>query len=404
MLSLAADAGGRSEGRRDPIRRVVSRNSDAGEAVAELRDQLADGDPAFIFLFVAPAFDLEALAAAASEAFGETPVFGATSAGEISPSGYEAGSIVAAAFERSHFDVEVDCIDDLSCYTLDQGRDLAKRLLRRLDQRSGSRQGRDFALLSADGLARREEALVAGLAWGFGSIPLLGGSAGDGLEFRRTRVLCAGRFRENAALVALVRSRCPFRLFKFDHFEPIGARMVVTGADVDERLITEINAEPAAEEYARLLHLDPSELSPFVFAAHPLVVRVGGAYYVRSIQGVEPGGGLRTFCAIDEGLVLMIARARHMARELEESLAELRNGLGEPTAVLTFDCVLRRLEAERTGQTSALSEILSRYRAVGFCSYGQQFRAMHVSQTVVGAYFYDPDAAAAAAGDLAAAE
>ena len=49
--------------------------------------------------------------------------------------------------------------------------------------------------------------------------------------------------------------------------------MVVTEADPERRLVREINAEPAAREYARLVGKDPDQLSPFTFAAHPVVVR-----------------------------------------------------------------------------------------------------------------------------------
>ena len=39
----------------------------------------------------------------------------------------------------------------------------------------------------------------------------------------------------------------------FDHFTPASDRMVVTEALPEERVILSINAEPAAEEYARLI-------------------------------------------------------------------------------------------------------------------------------------------------------
>jgi hypothetical protein len=37
------------------------------------------------------------------------------------------------------------------------------------------------------------------------------------------------------------------------------------------------------------------------FAAHPLMVRAGGDYHVRSVQSANPDGSLTFYCAIDEG-------------------------------------------------------------------------------------------------------
>ena len=85
-----------------------------------------------------------------------------------------------------------------------------------------------------------------------------------------------------------MRSRCPIRVFKIDHMQPTDIKMVVTDADPERRLVREINAEPAAREYARLVGKDPDQLSPFIFAAHPVVVRIGDQHHIRAIQKVEP--------------------------------------------------------------------------------------------------------------------
>ena len=58
----------------------------------------------------------------------------------------------------------------------------------------------------------------------------------------------------------------------------------------------------------------PDDLGPFSFASYPLVVKVGGDYYCRSIRNMNPDGSLSFFCAIDEGLVFTVARPRDMVR------------------------------------------------------------------------------------------
>ena len=73
----------------------------------------------------------------------------------------------------------------------------------------------------------------------------------------------------------------------------------VTEADIEHRIVKELNAEPAALEYSRAVGLSESNLELFSFAAHPVLVRVGGAYYARSIQRTNPDGSLQFFCAIE---------------------------------------------------------------------------------------------------------
>ena len=113
------------------------------------------------------------------------------------------------------------------------------------------------------------------------------------------------------------RSRCPVEVFKTDHLVPTETRMVVTSADPARRIVREINAEPAAREYARLLGKDPEQLSAFTFAAHPVVVRIGGQHHVRAIQRVAENGDLIFFSAIDEGVILTLADPSDMIAHLE---------------------------------------------------------------------------------------
>jgi hypothetical protein len=125
-------------------------------------------------------------------------------------------------------------------------------------------------------------------------------------------------------------------------------------------------------------------LSPLVFAAHPVVVKIGGEYHVRSIQKVEPDGSLRFYCGIDEGLVLTVAHGEDLAENLSRNLEKIKAQLGETDMILGFDCILRRLEAEQKQKTREVSRVLMKNKVVGFCTYGEQFHSMHVNQTFTG--------------------
>jgi hypothetical protein len=169
--------------------------------------------------------------------------------------------------------------------------------------------------------------------------------------------------------------------------------MVVTEADPERRLVREINAQPAAEEYARLVGVAPDQLSHFVFAAHPVTVRVGGHHHVRAIQKVEPNGDLAFFAAIDEGLVHTLAEGSDNVEHLGRALDALTVGGRQPDAILGCDCILRRLEVAQIQAQRAVSRLLAQHRVVGFSTYGEQYNAVHVNQTFTGVAIYPPDEA-----------
>ena len=371
-----------------PLVATASVAADSPDVAGRLAEGLGPGPFSVVVLFISPLADLGALTAGL-RVFGAVPVIGCTTAGEISGAGYAEGQVVALALPVAHFAVDTLLVPDLSAIA---AQDMIGRLIR---ARMGLMRGRpgwehEFAFLMVDGLSVREDELTAALAAGLGPLPLFGGSAGDGVRFRQTFVLHGGVMRSHAAVVAVVRSDCRVKVFNLDHLVPTGRRMVVTEADPVRRIVRQINAEPAAQEYARLLGKDPAQLTAFTFAAHPLVVRIGGRHHVRAIQQVAANGDLVFYSAIDEGLVLTLAEPQDMVAHLGAELAKLSVG-GAPEAILACDCILRRMEAQEKQMTGEISALLRQHRVTGFSTYGEQFNSMHVNQTMTGVAIYAPD-------------
>ena len=130
-------------------------------------------------------------------------------------------------------------------------------------------------------------------------------------------------------------------------------------------------------------------MTTFTFAAHPVVVRIGGQHHVRSIQRMAPNGDLIFFSAIDEGLVLTLAEPMPMADHLDQELSRLSEG-GAPAAILACDCILRRIEAEEKQLFGQISGVLRKHRVLGFSTYGEQMGTVHVNQTMTGIAIYPP--------------
>ncbi len=371
-----------------PLVCTASVSARAPDAAQQLRAALGPGPFAQVIVFISPEADLTALNQQLQQAFAQDLVIGCTTAGEISAQGYAEGEIVAVALPCAHFATDCLLIPDLTAI---DPQALIGQLIRRRAALTAAHEGWDheFAFLLVDGLSTREDELTSALASGLGPLPLFGGSAGDGTNFAATFILYQGQVLGNAAVLMLTRTDCRVRVFNLDHLVPTDRRMVVTEADPRRRIVRQINAEPAAREYARLLGKDPGQLTTFTFAAHPVVVRIGGKHHVRAIQRVDENGDLIFFSAIDEGLVLTLAEPQDMVAHLDHELSRLSEG-GAPAAILACDCILRRMEALEKQKYGALSKVLQDHNVVGFSTYGEQWNSMHVNQTMTGVAIYPP--------------
>lgn len=371
------------------IRVAASAKPDLKAAVAELRDMLAQvplADLQQIIVFFSLEHDAAELARQLAEAFPGVPLSGCSTAGELTPSGLSDGGIVLIAFPREGFRIHSEVIDEVDGLGVERAAGIVRRLKSQFGD--GPALGsRVFALLFVDGLSKSEERVVAAVHWAMDDIQLAGGSSGDSLAFQRTALIHDGRVLNNAAILLMVETDLPFRVFKTQNFEPTAIKLVVTGADTENRIVHELNAEPAAREYATAIGLLPDDLGPFSFASHPLVVKVGGDYYCRSIRNVNPDGSLTFFCAIDEGLVFTVARPQDMLNATETALEQMSESLGGIDMVLGFDCILRRLDAQNRQISHQVDALYRKYRVVGFNTYGEQYNAMHLNQTLTGIAF-----------------
>ena len=354
------------------------------EAAASIAAALDKSKVGQLLVFFSPSIPAVPLSQALSKEFGGIPVAGCSTSGQISPDGFSEAGLLALAFPKKGFRIVSKVLKDVHCLTVERGLEIVRELCTQLDRSASGSEFNRFALCFIDGLSNCEEMIVSSLGWALGSIPLTGGSAGDNLHFAKTALLHNGHVHHGAALLLLVETEYAVRTFKHDNFEPTGKKLVVTASDSESRTVFELNAERAAYEYALAAGVDDASLSPMSFAAHPVVVRIGGDYYCRSIQKVNPNGSLTFFCAIDDGVVLTVAQAKDMVESAEKELKRLDSEAGGLDVVLAFECVLRRLDSETHQIKHRMCDLYRKYNLIGFHTYGEQYNSMHLNQTLTG--------------------
>src|SRR3990172_10399756 len=167
-----------------PFRITHSCASDARQAAREFHAGVQQPDMSMVIFFCSSDYDLDALADELNKLFGDVPVVGCTTAGEIGSAGYRAQSLSGVSFSSGVGAAVSGCLANLQDFEISQGQLFVQGLLQRLEK--GSPKGvpaNAFAFLMIDGLSVREEPVVRTLQAALGSIHLCGGSAGDDLKF-----------------------------------------------------------------------------------------------------------------------------------------------------------------------------------------------------------------------------
>lgn len=359
---------------------------DPNIAVKELFEAINQPDISFALFYCTTDYDLEALQDALNNAFTGVKLIGCTSAGEISTAGYNKGSLIGLSIASPDFTVATERIDNLSDFQMAQGEVATQSLTRQLET-LGKTPSSDttFGFLLIDGLSSQEEVVVHALHRNLNNIQLFGGSAADGDQFQQTYIFHEGAFRNNSAIFSLIHTTHPFTIFKTEHFDRDDEDIVVTEADAARRVVTEINGLPAAHEYARVMGVDEvEELTATMFATHPVAVSIGGENFVRSIMKVNEDESISFACAIDEGIVLSVAKANDLIENLKNAMEDIKRKVGTPQLILGCDCLFRMLEMEQKSIKKDVGEILAENNVFAFSTYGEQYNGMHVNQTFTG--------------------
>lgn len=364
------------------IRRAESSQTDARAAVLDIAEQLGAGRHAGVVFFCSADYDLELLGRLLQEQFSGT-LIGCTTAGEIG-SAYTTGGIVAAAFSSQGFSIHPSFVPDVEQFDERDAMHLANDLRSRLNRTEDFSDSEMFGLLLIDGLTKKEESVAAAISNAMRGVPIIGGSAGDSMKFEATYVYWDGVFHQRAGIFTLVETNLDFEVFKLQHFEPSEIEMVVTESDPEQRIVYEIDGGIAGDEYAKGVGCTRDELSLEVFSRNPLMLKVGGEWFVRSIKEVNSDGSLTFFCAIETGLPLTVATGTGLLESLRQKVIEIQGHFSQIECTLGCDCALRKVDLIQGNLLGEVAAQLAKINFLGFSTFGEQFGALHINQTLTG--------------------
>jgi hypothetical protein len=363
---------------------AFSVETETGAAAREVLSKLS-GQPAFLIFFASAAHNQELLAETLASGLPGVPMIGCSTAGEVSTAtGFLKGGLVAMAFSPDAVArAVVGVCDPLDTQAVAAGKTL-QELARQFGQEARHLDpARYVGLVLPDGLSLKEEVLMDSLGDAAPDLIVVGGSAGDDLQFKTTFVVANGKVYRNGAALALLEMKVPFVVSKSTHFRPTGKTFVATKVDEATRTVYEFDGKPAQQAYAEAIGKSPDALDTALMAAHPIGLVIGDDPFVRSLQRLGEQGSLVFYSNVLEGSIVSLLEPGDMVATTNATLDELERELGTVSGLLAFTCILRWVEAEACEISKALYADVARrgIPMVGFNTYGEQYLG-HINQTV----------------------
>lgn len=377
----------------------------AGKDAASIaRDKMGWWRPDLTIVFASASFDQEEMLKGVRSVVGDTPLIGASGAGEITSLGPYKKAIAVMTLRSDNLRATTGLGESISKDARESGRQVAR-------EASGEKgEKRHIFMMMPDGLMGNGADIVKGAQEILGtSFPIVGGSAGDDFLFQRTYQYYNDR---------VLRDTVPGVLFSGDITVAIGARhgwralgkpRVVTRARAN--VLYEIDDKPAVRIYEEYFGKDAEELreEPLARIAimYPLGVSVPGEeeYLLRNALRVNKDGSVVCVAELLEGseVRLMMGNRDSCIEAAKVSARQILDTMGKAKAkvAIVFSSVSRyKLLGRRSRlEIEAIREVLGKdVPLIGFYTFGEQapLRAeMHVGRT----YFHNETVVILAIGE-----
>jgi len=314
-----------------------------------------------------------------------TPLIGCTTAGEIATDGPSDASVVVTALGGSGFSVTTNVARGASADLRQAGATAAA--CAEIEPASEHQ----VLLLLSDGLGGDQQEVVRG-AYSVvgGSVPLVGGCAGDDLAMKKTFQFFDGKVLEDSVVAAAINSDAPLGIGIQHGWTRVGAPFLVT-ASSGTRVLA-LDDRPALDAYLERLdapddaRTDPAAFTRFALT-HPFGLSRRSGEEVRFIA--EANFEDRSIGCIAEvpqgGLAwIMEGDATSVLDATISACTQAVEGLSgrTPLGFLAFDCIARRGVLGDEGIQEEVARIKSYSGGApvaGFYTYGEIARTHGVS-------------------------
>lgn len=371
---------------------VQSKNTDAEQAVNDLCSHLKKPLSSYtaIIFFASSMYDFQKLSELLHEKFQKAEVIGATTAGEITNSGFSKYTVVLNAISdtaasRTQFKgVLIENADKFPVIYKNDIIKAASSIGLQLSSNSISRNA--FAITLICGLHNAEESILS-LLYNIikdHDFMIAGGSAGDDLKFKSTYVSYNGRISDTGAVVLFVKTNARFEIYKENIFHISGKSVILTGVNPDAHLVSTIDKKNPRKRYAEILGVPESQVNDAILE-HPFGRVFGDEVFIASLERFDNDGKLYMYARVLQDSSQEILEPMDAESICEQTCQNIIQKIPHPECVIFFNCILRTIGFEKKHQQGTISNIWSKHFPVhsGFSTYGEQFGHINSNQTLV---------------------
>ena len=357
----------------------LSTKQNPKEAVLELKEKFNDNNVKAITFFASFNYEPAELIAAMNENFPNIQVFGCSTAGEIISGQICADSIVAMAFTDEVFeDIKIEVVSNLNADAnlqpaIESFENHYSTPLSLLDNK------KYFGLIYIDGLSKKEEYILDKLGE-HTNVVFIGGSAGNDFNFydMKTIIYANGKYYENSAVLALIKSKVDFGFEMVQNFELTEHKVIATKVDEVNRIIYELDNKSAVATYSEILKIPASAIENS-FLDYSFALMADNQLYVRSVRQTLDNS-FELDCNVKQGMQLSIVKTRDIIANTKHSLEEIKKKYRSISGMLLFNCVKRYIELEVANKSEEYAKLFSDIPTVGFNTYGESFIG-HINRT-----------------------
>jgi hypothetical protein len=369
------------------IKTFFSTKDQVEQVIEDLKNQGGDYPARAVIFFASARYPQDSLCKAVTDLYPGSTVFGCSTSGEIAAGKMTKGGVAIML-------IGADILEDVCIQVIEnlKEKDRVKDAFREF----GAYYHTPVAALDiekyvgivlCDGLSGAEENLMEALG-DLTDVTFIGGSAGDDLQFQQTFVYANGQVFTNAALLALLRPKTEFDIIKTQSFLALDKTLIASEVDEARRMVLKFNGKPALEAYSEAVAV-PLAKAGEQFMRHPIGLMVGDEPYVRSPQRIDDDK-MVFYCNIKPGMEYRLLQSTDIVADtkvaLQNKSAEMN---GKIAGIINFHCILRTLELEERGQTTAYGDLFKDIPTVGFSTYGEAYLG-HINQTSTMLVFKSP--------------
>ncbi len=291
-----------------------------------------------------------------------------STSGEFTPKGFRDPAITGFSYDPEN----VEVLELL--YPPAKGLETLKKSYQKVKHNPNA-----FTILLCDGLSAMEESIITTFFFTEPQFKIIGGSAGDNLNFKETSIYIGPKKVHSVALFFNAKTRT--QLIKENLYGPCGKKMLVTEADPIKRIVKTFNHKPASEEYARMLGVKVTELEK-CFMSNPLGKSADDDIYIASPMKINSDRSITFYAQIIPNTFVDILEIKNHSEVINDTIKQVAF---KPRFVLSINCILRSLYfIENRSWETVEGELLSICKnQTGFVSYGEQYFKNHFNQTMV---------------------